>query len=263
VQSFVGSINLHPDFGSAGLYGIPINVVPQTQALVAITFDWWPDESDPGPWPLPGPSSVQIEGHAPTACNGDCHLLVIQQGTCMLYEGYACEYRSDGWHCGNGAKWDLTRTSVGQRPVGWTSADAAGLAIAPGLVRYAEVAAGAVNHAIRYTLSCTQDKYVFPATHYAVPNNLPTCDPNNPDPTMAPMGLRVRLKRTFDISGFRPNVRVILTAMQHYGMILADNGSNFYFQGDADPAWPDADISQLKTVPASAFEAVDVGPLQP
>jgi hypothetical protein len=259
LQNLVGAIKIHPDFGGQGAYGIPINVVPQSQPMAPITFDSWPDESDPGPYPFPGPTVVSIEGNSPTACSGDCHLLVVQQGTCMLYEGYACESRSDGWHCANGAKWDLTQNSYGQRPMGWTSADAAGLPIAAGILRYDEVVAGAVTHAIRFTVHCTIPQYVAPATHEAVP---PSCDPANPD--APPMGLRVRLKKTFATLGLRPNVQVILTAMQHYGMILADNGSDFYFQGDADPRWDDLDLTQLKAVPASEFEVVaPVPPLMP
>lgn len=251
LHALVGDISIHPDFGGQGTYGIPINVVPESQPLVDIVFDWWPEESDPGPYPFPPASEVEIEGHSPLACDGDCHLLVIQQGTCRLYEGYACQVVSDLWHCGNGATWDLTAPSYGQRPEGWTSADAAGLAITPGILRYAEVAAGAVRHAIRFTVSCTTDQYVRPATHFAVPGGCDAADPNAP-----PMGLRIRLARSFETAGFRPQVQTILTGMQHYGLILADNGSDFYFQGDADPAWDDADLDELKSIAASAFEVV-------
>lgn len=263
VQALAGGVNLHPDFGGQGAYGIPVNFVPESQPLVPVAFDWYPDESDPGPYPFPGPNDVHIEGHTPSACDGDCHLLVVQEGTCMLYEGYACEYQADGWHCGNGAKWDLTRNSYGQRTEGWTSADAAGLAITPGILRYSEVLAGAVNHAIRFTLSCTTDKYVKPATHFAVPSN-DHCNPDIPDPNMPPMGLRLRLKKDFDVTTFRPNVQVILTAFQHYGLILADNGSDFYFQGDDNPAWDDADLDELKSISSAEFEVIaPVPPLQP
>ncbi len=259
LHSLVGGVNLHPDFGGQGEYGIPINVVPEDQEFVEIAFDWYGDESDPGPYPFPGPDDVNIEGHSPTACDGDCHLLVVQQGACMLYEGYACEYQSDGWHCGSGAVWDLSRIGPGQRPEGWTSVDAAGLAVTPGILRYSEVVAGEVRHAIRFTVDCTTDHYVAPATHYAVPGGCDADDPNAP-----PMGLRVRLNRDFDVSGYRPNVQVILTAMQHYGMMLADNGSNFYFQGDADPAWSDDDLDELKSISSDEFEVVGpVGPLGP
>jgi hypothetical protein len=260
IHALVGGANLHPDYGVDGstLYGIPINVVPATQPAVPITFDWYEDESDPGPYPFPGPSTIAIEGQSPTECDGDCHVLVVQEGTCTLYEGYACEHQGDGWHCGNGAKWDLTRTSYGQRPDGWTSADAAGLPIMSGLVRYAEVRAGAINHAIRFTVPCTRPNYVAPGTHYAVPGGCDEDDPNAP-----PMGLRVRLRADFNDSAFPASARVVTTAMKRYGMILADNGSSFYFQGDANPGWTEDDIEPLKDIPATAFEAVDVPPLEP
>ncbi len=257
VQDLVGDANIHPDYGvdGADLYGIPINVVPQTQALAPVTFDAYPEESDPGPYPFPGPGDVIIEGNSPEACDGDCHLIVVQQGACMLYEGYACEYQADGWHCGNGAKWDLNRVGYGQREEGWTSADAAGLAIAPGVLRYDEVRAGEVTHALRFTVNCTTDSYVKPATHQAVPG----CNPDDGPP----MGTRVRLRADFDMSGMSESAQTVLRGMQKYGMILADNGSNFYFQGQANPGWTEDDIEPLKDVPASAFEVVQMPPLMP
>ncbi len=258
VQALVGAAKIHPDYGVDGqdLYGIPINVVPASQALAPVSFDDYADESDPGPYPFPGPADVIIEGNSPMSCDGDCHLLVVQQGACMLYEGYACEYRADGWHCSNGAKWDLTKNSYGQRPDGWTSADAAGLAIAPGVLRYDEVRAGEVTHAIRFTLKCSTDKYVSPATHQAVPGG---CDKS----TAPPMGTRVRLKADYDISKLSVSSQVVLKGMKKYGMILADNGSNFYFQGQANPGWAEDDIEPLKGVPASAFEVITMPPLMP
>ncbi len=262
LQTMVGDINLHPDYGSDAdaLYGIPINTVPESQTAIDVTFDWWPEESDPGPYPFPDADTVKIEGNDAANCDGDCHVLVVQQGTCMLYEGYACHYDAadGGWHCGNGAVWDLNQVSYGQRPEGWTSADAAGLAITPGILRYDEVAAGEVNHAIRFTTECTSPHYVEPATHEAVPGDCDASDPNSP-----PMGLRVRLKADYDISGFSAGTQVVLTAMKRYGMILADNGSNFYFQGEANPSWNLDEIEELKTVPASEFEVVTPGPLGP
>lgn len=258
VQTLVGDARIHPDYGVDGqdLYGIPINVVPESQPLVPIAFDDYEDESDPGPYPFPGPDDVIIEGNSPEACEGDCHLIVVQQGACMLYEGYACESRADGWHCANGAKWDLNVNSYNYRPEGWTSADAAGLAIAPGLLRYEEVRAGEVTHALRFTLNCTTDKYVKPASHFAVPGG---CNPDNGPP----MGTRVRLKADYDISGASASAQVVLKGMKKYGMILADNGSNFYFQGSANPGWTEDDIEPLKDVPASAFEVVQMPPLMP
>jgi hypothetical protein len=258
LQNMVGSVKLHPDYGgdASALYGIPVGVVPATQPTLPVVFDWYPDESDPGPYPFPDPVTASIEGGDAMNCDGDCHLLVVQQGTCQLYEGYACHFDL-GWHCGNGAHWDLTKNSYGQRPKGWTSADAAGLAIAPGILRYDEVRAGAVNHAIRFTTKCTRADFVKPATHDAVPGGCDENDPNSP-----PMGLRVRLKASYDISSLSASAQVVLTAMKHYGMILADNGSNFYFQGEANLGWTDDDIEPLKNVPASAFEAVAVPPLE-
>jgi hypothetical protein len=258
LQTMVGNIKIHPDYGNDGstLYGIPVGVVPATQALLPVVFDWYPDESDPGPYPFPDPAAAMIEGGDAMNCDGDCHLLVVQQGSCQLYEGYACHYDA-GWHCGNGAHWDLTKDSYGQRPKGWTSADAAGLAIAPGVLRYDEVRAGAVNHAIRFTTACTRANFVKPATHDAVPSSCDASDPNSP-----PMGLRVRLKADYDISALSASAQTVLSAMKRYGMILADNGSNFYFQGEANAGWTQDDIEPLKTVPASAFEVVTVPPLE-
>jgi hypothetical protein len=179
---------------------------------------------------------------------------VLQQGACQLYEGYACSY-TDSWHCSNGAKWDLSKNSYGQRPKGWTSADAAGLAITPGLVRVDEVRAGAVTHAIRFTLHCSTTSFVKPATHEA---GSTSCGANGP-----PMGIRVRLNKSkFDITTLSASAQVVAKAMQTYGMILADNGSDFYFQGEDDPRWMDTDIEPLKTIPAAAFEAVAVPPLE-
>jgi len=259
VQALVGSKRIHPDYGNSGAehYGIPINVVPQTQPKLPITFDDYADESDPGPYPFPGPDKVRVEGGNASACDGDCHVLVVQEGTCQLYEGYACRYASDGWHCSNGAIWDLTRRSEGQRPSGYTSADAAGLAIAPGLVRYAEAQSGEIKHAIRFTLRCTRANYVAPATHHAVPGG---CQGNADAP---PMGLRVRLKASYDLSSFSGAALAVARAMQRYGMILADNGSDFYFQGEQDERFSEADVEPLKAIPASAFEALEPGPLLP
>jgi hypothetical protein len=253
LNTLVGATRkVHPDFGDG--YGIPINVVPASQPAVPITFNQYEDESDPGPYPFPGPTSILIEGGAPTTCSGDCHVLVVQTGTCMLYEGYACKY-ANGWQCGNGAKWDLKKVAYGQRPDGWTSADAAGLPIMPGILRYAEAAAGPVRHAVRFTLSCTKDAYVKPATHEAG-----GCSTN---PNRPPMGLRVRMKADFAIANALPVVQNILSGLKNYGMILADNGSNFYFQGDDNPGWNDDILDQIKSIPASAFEVVAPSPLPP
>ncbi|MFW5739144.1 MAG: hypothetical protein ACOC1F_02135 [Myxococcota bacterium] len=251
----VGDIRLHPDFGNweTEQYGIPINVVPADQPMVPVVFDWWEEESDPGPYPFPDPGEVLIEGGNPTDCAGDCHVLVVRQQECKLYEGFGCRYDNQ-WHCGNGAVWDLTGLSYGQRPSGWTSADAAGLPIAPGLIRYDEVHAGEIKHAIRFTLACTRSNYVKPATHHAG-----NCGDAEHHP---PMGMRVRLRADFDIAGFGPTARVILKAMKTYGMILADNGSDFYFQGEVHPGWDD-DVNELEQVPVSAFEVLEPPPFGP
>jgi hypothetical protein len=243
--TFIASIGsnapLHPDVGGDGEYGIPFTIVPGTQANVPITYTAWGDESDPGPFPIPANATVE---------NGtDKHVLVLQRATCMLYElGNASKDASGpGWSADAGAKWDLS--SNAHRPFGWTSADAAGLPILPGLVRYDEVAAGAVNHAIRFTAPSTQKGYILPATHFAGSNNA----------SLPPMGLRVRLKANYDISGLTGQAKVIATAMKKYGMILADNGSPWFFQGASDTRWNDDDLNQLKGIPGSAFEAVDTG----
>lgn len=258
IHELVGDVNIHPDFGGSGdeLYGIPINVVPATQLAVPVVFDWYEDESDPGPYPFPAPGLALIEGNSPLECDGDCHYIVVQEGTCELFEGYACYFEA-GWHCGGGARWDLRRVSYGQREKGWTSADAAGLAIAPGVLRYDEVRAGAVRHALRFTVPCTRANYVAPATHQAVPNDCDADDPNAP-----PMGLRVRLRADYDISRASPSAQVVLNGMKRYGMILADNGSSFYFQGEANAGWNDDDIEPLKDVPASAFEVISMPPME-
>lgn len=256
LATLVGGKKLHPDFGSyAGeTYGIPINVVGPDQATSTVSFDY-DDESDPGPYPFPAPGVVKIEGGTATNCDGDCHLLVVQTGTCKLFEGYACGH--DGsWKCGSGAIFDMKKNSYGQRPKGWTSADAAGLSIAAGLLRYDEVAADALHHAIRMTLRCSNSSYVTPASHKAVPGGC-----GDVADIALPMGARVRLKADYDISSVNKTAKTILQAMKTYGMIMADNGSDFYFQGEADPRWTE-DIEALKAVPASAFEVVEMPPFE-
>jgi hypothetical protein len=259
LRALVGAKQLHPDYGNSGSehYGIPINVVPSDQAAVPIQFDDYPDESDPGPYPFPGPDSIRIEGGTASSCDGDCHVLVVQAGSCQLYEGYACGYASGQWHCSNGAIWNLRQKSEAQRPAGFTSADAAGLPIAPGLVRYDEAHSGEIRHAIRFTLHCSRTNYVAPASHFAAPSG---CKGN---PDSPPMGLRVRLRADYDLSTFTGGALAVARAMQRYGMILADNGSDFYFQGEQDPRFADDDVEPLKTIPASEFEALEPGALLP
>jgi len=249
-SNYIASIgaggHLHPDFGGAGAYGIPFITVPGTQPKVAINFTAYGDESDAGPYPIP--TTAPIEGGA--ASDGDRHVLAVDTGNCILYELYRAFPTSVGWNADAGTKWDLRSNAL--RPDYWTSADAAGLPILPGLVRYDEVAAGAMNHAVRFTIQRSQKAFIHPATHYASSST----DPNRP-----PMGLRLRLKKDFDISGFTGQARVILEALKKYGMIVADNGSNWYITGAADSRWNDDDLGQLKTIPGSAFEAIDTGPL--
>ena len=260
LQALVGKVNIHPDYGDATI-GIPINVVPDTQTKVSPDFDE-AEESDKGPYAFPDPATAKIEGGTPTNCDGDCHLLSVQQGSCILYEAGNCSYGGGKWSCYSGAIFDLKKNSYGQRPIGWTSADAAGLSITAGLVRYDEAAAGAIHHAIRFTVPCTLDKYVNPASHEAVPSTPPGCAGNA---NAVPMGLRVRLDSDFAIpAGASTVAKAVITAMQTYGMILADNGSSFYFQGESTDMWnDDGDIEPLKKIPASAFKVVQVPPLMP
>jgi hypothetical protein len=210
-----------------------------------MTFDY-SDDSDPGPYPFP--PYAPIEGGADAS--GDRHVLILDKDACMLYETWDSHYVGPGWHCGSGAIFDLHSNKL--RTDGFTSADAAGLPVLPGLVRFDEVAAGEIRHALRYTVQSTQKGFIHPATHDASKDT----DPNAP-----PMGLRVRLKASFDLAGFHGQSLVILTAMKRYGLILADNGSDWYFTGATDPRWNDDDLDQIKQVPASQFEVVQSGPI--
>jgi hypothetical protein len=231
--------DLHPDFGSGrfGDYGIPFTVVPRSQPLAPIHFTAYGDESDPGPYPVP--LDARVEG------GGDRHVLVVQQGTCKLYELFAAQRSDNGWDADAGAVFDLRSNHM--RPAGWTSADAAGLPIFPGLAR-----PGPIRHALRFTVRRTQKAYVDPARHYAS---------SSTDPSLPPMGLRFRLRAGYDLSGFHGQALTILRALRTYGMIVADNGSNWYISGAPDPRWDDDDLDQLKRVPGSAFEVVRPGPL--
>jgi hypothetical protein len=236
---------LHPDFGSDPTYGIPWVSVAGAQPKVPITFDY-ADESDPGPYPIP--NDAPIEG-GPTA-SGDRHVLVIDKDACKLYEMFDSHFTSPGWKAGSGALFDLRSNAL--RKDGWTSADAAGLPIFPGLARLAEAQKGEITHALRFTAQSTQAAYVHPATHLAS---------NKTDPNLPPMGLRVRLKASYDLAAVTGTSKVILTALKKYGMFLADNGSNWYISGETNTAWNDDDLNQMKKVPASAFEVVKLGTL--
>jgi len=250
ISSIGANAGLHPDFGTVwegAPIGIPYNIVPGTQPKVDITFDY-SDESDPGPYPIP--PDAEIEGG--DEFSGDRHVLVLDEDNCILYETFYAWPQPDGsWWAGSGAVYDLHSNAL--RPSGWTSADAAGLPILPGLVRYDEVASGEITHALRFTVQRTRKAFIWPARHYA--SSLTST--NYP-----PMGQRFRLKAGFDISGFSPEVQVILRALKKYGMILADNGSNWYISGVPDSRWDDDTlVGELKLVKGSDFEAVDVSSL--
>lgn len=240
---------LHPDFGAdwnGGPFGIPYVVVPGTQEKVPITFEI-ADESDPGPYPIP--ADAPIEGGA--TATGDRHVIVVDRDNRRLYELFDAHPQPDGsWRAGSGAVFDLTSNAL--RPAGWTSADGAGLPILPGLVRYDEVAAGRIPHALRFTVERTRRAYVAPARHFAS---------SDPSTHLPPMGMRVRLKASFDLSGYPPQARVVLQALKTYGMIVADNGSNWFVSGAPDSRWDDAQLSTLKTVPGDSFEVVASGPV--
>jgi hypothetical protein len=243
------AVKLHPDLGwsggTAAPYGIPYAAVDAAYPRVPVTFTY-PDESDPGPYPL-GPDTP-IEGGA--GAIGDRHALVVDRDACTLYETYDTHYAPAASTAGSGAVWDLRSNAL--RPRDWTSADAAGLPVLPGLLRLDEVRAGNVDHAIRFTLSKTDRSWVWPARHQAgVPSN----------GLLPPMGAWFRLSALYDTSGFGRDTQVVLAAMKTHGMLLADNGSDWFFGGAAAYDWPDQLISELKQVPASAFEAVDTSSL--
>lgn len=243
--------HLHPDFGS-GLYngepiGIPYVVVPGNQPGVPVHFQY-AGESDPGPYPIP--ASAPIEGGSQST--GDRHVLVVTRGSCLLYETYASYPQKDGsWRAGSGAVWQLTSNAL--RPATWTSADAAGLPILPGLVTYDEVASGVITHALRVTVSQTQRAFLWPARHFASSQR---------SPALPPMGLRLRLKASVNISSFPRVDRIILTALKRYGMFVADNGSSWFLSGSPDNRWNNDELHALTSVAGSDFEAVDESRLQ-
>ena len=232
--------SFHPDFGAnynGGPFGIPYVVVTGTQARVNVSFDY-ADESDPGPYPIPP--------NPPIEPGSDAHVLVVDRDNWKLYELFAAQRLADGtWHAGSGAIFDLSSNAL--RPAGWTSADAAGLPILPGLVRFDEVSAGNITHALRFTVSRSRRAYVYPARHWA------SSDTSSLRP---PMGMRVRLKAGVNISGYPASAQVILRALKKYGMIVADNGSNWFVSGTADARWNDTEINTLKALKGSDFEVV-------
>jgi len=249
IQSIGLGTGLHPDFGS-GLYdgqpiGIPFDVVSKKTKRLRAAFTY-ADESDKGPYPIP--KSVHIEGGR--ASTGDRHALLIDKDACKLYELYALYPKGGGWTAGSGAIWNLRSNAL--RPAGWTSADAAGLPIFPGLARYDEVARGVINHALRFTAARTRRQFVYPARHYASSSD---------DPALPPMGLRVRLKASVDISSFPKQSRIVLQALKTYGMLLADNGSNWYISGAPNPKWSNDDLHSLGRITGSMFDVVDTSSL--
>jgi hypothetical protein len=225
---------LHPDFGTR--YGIPFTTVSGHQRRVPVSFDY-ADESDRGPYPIP--LDVPIED------GGDAHALVVDRDHCRLYELFAAQRAGSGWHAGSGAIWNLRSNRL--RPRGWTSADAAGLPILPGLARWDDVRRGSIDHALRFTVQQTRDAFVFPARHAAS---------SLTDPDLPPMGLRLRLKASFDVSRYPRQARIVLTALQRYGMLVADNGSDWFVTGAPSPHWDDEQLNALKQLRGSDFEVV-------
>jgi hypothetical protein len=244
VSSIGAGTGLHADFGS-GLWegapiGIPITIVGRSQPKSAVSFEY-ADESDRGPYPIP--RNVKIEGGR--SSSGDRHALIVDRDSCRLYELYSLYPKGRGWRAGSGAIWSLRTNRL--RPAGWTSADAAGLPILPGLARYDEVRRGVIDHALRFTVQRSRRAYAAPARHFASDSN---------DPSLPPMGLRLRLKASFDVSGYPRQARIVLVALKRYGMLVADNGANWYISGAPDPRWSNDQLHTLGGVRGSNFEVV-------
>ncbi len=249
--NFIGtSVGLHPDFGSGefdgSIIGIPYQVVDSTQGPVTINFTEFGDESDPGPMPIP--LNAPIEGDPNPS--GDQHVLIVDNSNCWLYELYNASPSGSAWNAGSAAVWDLTADE--QRPYTWTSADAAGLPIFPGLARYDEVASGAIKHALRFTLDFSRAAFTPPASHWAATST---------NANAAPMGMRLRLKANFDISGFSATNQIILNAMKQYGLIMADNGSNMFISGAPDDRWSNDDLHNLGSLTNQDFDVVEMNPI--
>ncbi len=250
IQSIGADTGIHPDFGTTwqgAPNGIPYVYINKNQPLVTITFTAYGDESDPGPYPVPDNAPVEGGNNS----TGDRHVIVVDRDNLMLYELYRAFKLASGWEAESGAKWDLTSNNV--RPKYWTSADAAGLPIFVGLVRYEEIQRGEINHALRFTVSLTQRGFIFPARHFASSSTS-----NN----LSPMGLRFRLKADFDISGFSRTNQIILRALKKYGMLVADNGGDWFISGAPDSRWDDDDLSKLKSVKGRDFEVVYTGEIE-
>lgn len=239
-----GDDHLHPDFGSPRAYGIPYAVVGAGQRRLPVHYTAWGEESDRGPFPIPPRAPVENGQRS----DGDRHVLVADRSSCVLYEMSRAFFKRrprPHWNADAGARWDLRSTAL--RTDAWTSADAAGLPIFPGLIRYDEVAAGHVDHAIRVTFDSTRDAWVHPSSH---------CSGDTSDPAAPPMGLRLRLKASYGLAGLSGTAETIAVALKRYGLIVADNGSNWYFGGSSDRRWDDQNLDQLKRIPGSAFEVV-------
>lgn len=241
IIDYLGSGDLHPDFGSPREYGIPYKVVGKRAKRTKVRFTAYGDESDKGKYRIP--LKTPVEG-GPDA-DGDRHVLAYDKARCKLYELYRAFPKKKRWNADSGVIWDLR--SAGLRTEGFTSADAAGLPIFPGLVRYDEVAAGSIDHAIRVTFESTRDAWINPASH---------CAGDTQSAAAPPMGLRLRMVAGYDIAGISGQAKVIAEALKRYGMIVADNGSNWFFQGSSDRRWNDNNLNQLKQIPGSAFEVV-------
>ncbi|AFL89074.1 hypothetical protein Terro_2838 [Terriglobus roseus DSM 18391] len=249
-QSYIDSIgplhSVHPDFGTSDISGIPVTPIPAGTVGQTVTFDY-AEESDNVPYPIP--ADPRIEGGLQGM--GDRHILLVDESRCVLYEIFAAQRKGDGWKAGSGIVVDMTSNAL--RPEHKTSADAAGLPILPGLVRYDELSTGEIRHAIRFTLPQTQAAYVWPARHVA--SKLVSTN-------YAPLGQRFRLRSSFDVQRLPPQARVIATALKQYGMILADNGGALYLSGVPDSRWSDDDLHKLSQIKAEDFEAVDESALR-
>jgi hypothetical protein len=239
-----GGTAIHPDFGSPREYGFPYAVVGAGAKELPIHYTAYGSESSPGPFPIPAGAPVEGGAHA----EGDRHVLVVDRATCKLFELYDARYAATPkphWDAGSGVEWDLRSAAL--RPDGWTSADAAGLPIFPGLVRYEEAAAGHVDHAIRVTMDSTRNAWIHPASH---------CAGDTAAGAAPPMGLRLRLRAGYPLGGMGPAARAIAVAMKEYGLIVADNGSNWYISGSSDRRWDDEELDALKAIPGRDFEVV-------
>jgi len=249
VASIGAASRFHADFGS-GTYegapiGIPYVVVGRGQRKSTVAFEY-ADESDKGPYPIP--ANPPIEGGSDS--DGDRHILIVDRDACRLYELFSVRRQNGGWSAGSGAIFNLRSNRL--RPAGWTSADAAGLPILPGLARYSDVAKGSIDHALRFTARRTRRAFVYPARHFAS---------SDADAALPPMGTRVRLKASTDLSGLGKQARIVARALKRYGALLADNGSPWYFSGAPDSRWDNDDLHTLDRLKGSDFEVVDTSGL--